>query len=44
LTGGLVARHGDVSNHLTALAVIGVWALVGVVLAVRGFSWEARRA
>ena len=44
LTGGLVAGHGDINHHLTALAVIGVWALVGVVLAVRGFSWEARRA
>ncbi|MGD0980932.1 MAG: ABC transporter permease [Solirubrobacteraceae bacterium] len=44
LTGGLVAGHGDINHHLTALAVIGFWALVGVVLAVRGFSWEARRA
>jgi ABC-2 type transport system permease protein len=43
LTGGLVAGHGDINDHLTALAVIGFWALVGVVLAVRGFSWEARR-
>jgi ABC-2 type transport system permease protein len=44
LTGGLVAGHGSISHHLTALAVIGFWALVGVVLAVRGFSWEAHRA
>jgi ABC-2 type transport system permease protein len=43
LTGGLVAHHGGLGNHLTALAVLGVWAVVGVVLAVRGFSWEARR-
>jgi ABC-2 type transport system permease protein len=43
LTGGLVAARGDLSHHLTALAVIGVWGLVGVVLAIRGFSWEAHR-
>src|SRR3984885_13199733 len=40
LSGGLVAHHGDLSNHLTSLAVIGVWGAVGIVLAVRGFSWE----
>ncbi len=34
--GGLADTAGD-------LAVLGVWALVGVVLAVRGFSWESRR-
>jgi hypothetical protein len=27
-----------------ALLVLGLWAAVGVVLAVRGFSWEARRS
>jgi ABC-2 type transport system permease protein len=43
LSGGLVPHHGSLSSHLTALAVIGVWGLVGIVLAVRGFSWEARR-
>jgi ABC-2 type transport system permease protein len=43
LTGGLVHAHGGLNRHLTALAVIGLWALVGVVLATRGFSWEARR-
>ena len=43
LTGGLVRGHGALSAHTTALAVIGVWAVFGVVLAVRGFSWEARR-
>jgi ABC-2 type transport system permease protein len=44
LTGGLVAHHGALGHDLTALAVLGVWGLVGVVLAVRGFSWEARRS
>jgi ABC-2 type transport system permease protein len=43
LEGGLVAGRGGISTHLTALAVIGVWGVVGIVLAVRGFSWEARR-
>ena len=43
LSGGLVAHHGGLANHMTALLVIGIWALLGIVLAVRGFSWEARR-
>jgi ABC-2 type transport system permease protein len=43
ISGGLVAHHGGLSSHLTALGVLGIWTLVGVVLAVRGFSWEARR-
>jgi len=43
LSGGLVAHHGGVSDHLTALGVIGIWAALGVVLAIRGFSWDAHR-
>ena len=43
LSGGLVAHHGGISSHLTALWVLGIWAVVGIVLAVRGFSWDARR-
>jgi ABC-2 type transport system permease protein len=43
LSGGLVAGKGGLSSHLTALWVIGIWALIGGVLAVRGFSWDARR-
>ena len=43
LEGGLVAHHGGISSHLSALGVIGVWALVGIVLAIRGFSWDAHR-
>ncbi|MGH2851588.1 MAG: ABC transporter permease [Solirubrobacteraceae bacterium] len=43
LEGGLVAGRGSISDHLTALAVIGVWALLGITLAIRGFSWDARR-
>jgi ABC-2 type transport system permease protein len=31
-------------DHLDALAVIGLWGVFGVYLAVRGFSWEQRRS
>jgi ABC-2 type transport system permease protein len=43
ISGGLVAHHGGLSKHLSDLGVLGVWTLVGVAAAVRGFSWEARR-
>jgi ABC-2 type transport system permease protein len=43
LTAGMVHGRGALGSHLTALAVIGVWGVVGVLLAVRGFSWEAKR-
>jgi ABC-2 type transport system permease protein len=42
LSGAMV--HGEgLADHLTALLVLGIWTVVGVVIAVRGFSWEARR-
>src|SRR5580704_3761869 len=43
LGGGLVAHHGGISSHVTALWVLALWAVAGTVLAVRGFSWEAHR-
>src|SRR6202011_3887959 len=43
ISGGLVAHHGGLSGHVTALWVIGIWTVLGIVLAVRGFSWEAHR-
>ncbi len=43
LSGGLVAHHGGLSNHLTALWVLAIWTAFGAVVAVRGFSWEAHR-
>ena len=43
LSGAMVTGQG-VADHLTALAVVLGWAAVGAVLAVRGFSWEERRA
>jgi ABC-2 type transport system permease protein len=33
----------DFADHLSDLAVVLVWAALGTALAVRGFSWEARR-
>ena len=46
LVDGLSAAMIDgegVGEHITALLVLGLWAALGAVLAVRGFSWEARR-
>ncbi|MEA2220036.1 MAG: type transport system permease protein [Solirubrobacteraceae bacterium] len=34
---------GSFGDHLSDLAVVLIWAALGTVLAVRGFSWEARR-
>ncbi|HZO37395.1 MAG TPA: ABC transporter permease [Solirubrobacteraceae bacterium] len=43
LSGALVTGRG-LSDNLSALAVIGVWTAFGTLFAVRGFSWESRRA
>jgi len=42
LAGAMVAGRG-VGQNLGALAVVALWAAVGIALAVRGFSWEQRR-
>ena len=43
LSGAMI--HGEgIANHGVALAMLGLWAAAGVVLAVRGFSWDARRS
>jgi ABC-2 type transport system permease protein len=42
LSGAMVKGTG-VGSHLVALGVLALWAAVGLVLAVRGFSWESRR-
>jgi ABC-2 type transport system permease protein len=34
---------GGIGDELSALGVLVVWTVLGVVLAVRGFSWEQRR-
>jgi ABC-2 type transport system permease protein len=43
LSGAMVKGTG-LDHHLSALGVLCVWALLGSVLAIRGFSWEQRRA
>jgi len=43
LGGAMVTGEGVVGNA-SALLVLALWSMAGVVLAVRGFSWEARRA
>ena len=43
LSGAMVDGTG-VTDHLSDLAVIAVWGVLGLVLAVRGFRWESRRA
>ena len=43
LSGAMVTGRG-LGDNLSALAVIGVWAAFGVAMAIRGFSWESRRA
>jgi hypothetical protein len=32
------------SDQGGALAVLAVWTVFGIVFAIRGFSWEARRS
>jgi ABC-2 type transport system permease protein len=43
LSGAMVTGRG-LSDNLSALLIVAVWTLAGVALAVRGFSWEQRRA
>jgi len=32
-----------IGSHITALGVIAAWSVLGVALAIRGFSWETKR-
>ena len=41
LQGSIVTGRGA-DHHLVALLVLGVWAVAGLTLAIRGFSWESR--
>ena len=42
LSGAIV--HGEgVGSHGVALLVLALWTAAGLVLAIRGFSWDARR-
>jgi ABC-2 type transport system permease protein len=42
LSGGIVTGDG-LAHNVPALAVLTLWSAAGIVLAVRGFSWDARR-
>jgi ABC-2 type transport system permease protein len=42
LSGALVTGQG-LADNLSSLAVVAAWAVVGIVFAIRGFSWESRR-
>lgn len=43
LSAAMVSGEG-IGDELSALGVLAVWTVLGVVLAVRGFSWEQRRS
>jgi ABC-2 type transport system permease protein len=32
-----------ISANAVSLLILGLWGLAGAVLAVRGFTWEAKR-
>jgi ABC-2 type transport system permease protein len=42
LSGAMVTGRG-LADNLSALGVVLVWMVAGIVLAIRGFSWESRR-
>jgi ABC-2 type transport system permease protein len=41
---GAMVHHQGLADHGVALLVLALWGAAGLVLAIRGFSWEARRA
>jgi len=43
LSGAMVTGEG-LGDHGVALIVLAAWGLVGTILAVRGFSWDAKRS
>lgn len=43
LRAGLV-EGGGMSGHWDDLAIIALWAAIGIVFAVRGFAWESKRS
>jgi ABC-2 type transport system permease protein len=40
---GAMVKGTSLGTNISALGVIAVWGVLGVALAVRGFSWEQRR-
>jgi ABC-2 type transport system permease protein len=43
LSGAMVKGTG-LGTNIAALGVIAAWAVIGIALAIRGFSWEQRRS
>src|SRR5437588_1389778 len=41
---GAMVKGTDLGTNISALGVIAAWAALGIVFAVRGFSWEQRRS
>lgn len=41
---GALVTGSSVGDNLSALAVIAIWSAFGIFFAIRGFSWESRRA
>jgi ABC-2 type transport system permease protein len=39
-----MVKGTSLAANLGALGVIAAWALLGVLFAIRGFSWEQRRS
>ncbi len=41
---GAMVKGTSLAGNISALGVIAAWAVLGIALAVRGFSWESRRS
>ncbi len=41
---GAMVKGTSLAANISALGVIAAWAVLGIALAVRGFSWEQRRS
>jgi ABC-2 type transport system permease protein len=41
---GAMVKGTSLAANISSLGVIAAWAVLGIALAVRGFSWEARRS
>jgi ABC-2 type transport system permease protein len=41
---GAMVKGTSLSANISSLGVIAAWAVLGIALAVRGFSWEQRRS
>ena len=41
---GAMVKGTSIGHNISALGVIAAWAVLGIALAVRGFSWDQRRS